>query len=227
MNMSPNTDRPNDNTTSRDVLVAEAEAIKALNANVIEPTTDIGTSAIEYGICGWPVFPLRGKRPAIRGGRGLLDATTDIAQIAEWWGGQYRRANIGGRVPEGMVVIDIDPYHGGLDSLAALEKKYEPLPTTLTDLSGRGDGGAHYFFRRPPGQLHRPPSRRRHRCQDQRWLRRVGALRTSRHRKKVPKDRGTGCCTATLAECPSAGCASRQPWRTWAAGRKPAILAIP
>ncbi len=98
-------------------------------------------------------LPAKGKRPAIRGGRGLLDATTDIAQIAEWWGGQYRRANIGGRVPEGMVVIDIDPYHGGLDSLAALEKKYEPLPTTLTDLSGRGDGGAHYFFRRPPGQL--------------------------------------------------------------------------
>jgi hypothetical protein len=52
-----------------------------------------------------------------------------------------------------MVMIDIDPYHGGLDSLAALETGYGPLPVTLTDLSGREDGGTHLFFRRPPGKL--------------------------------------------------------------------------
>ena len=27
------------------------------------------------------------------------------------------------------------------------------LPATLTTISGRGDGGRHLFFRRPPGKL--------------------------------------------------------------------------
>jgi hypothetical protein len=142
-----------DAIASSQALIAEAMVIGMLDASVIEPTTSIGARAIEYAVRGWPVFPLWGKHPAIKGGHGLLDATTDIDQIAAWWGGRYIRANIGGRVPGSMVVIDIDPYHGGLESLAALEKQYGPLPATLTDLSGRGDGGAHYFFRRPVGKL--------------------------------------------------------------------------
>ncbi len=112
--------------------------------------------AIEYAVHHWPIFPLRGKIPAIpkdAGGRGVLDATVDVAQITAWWSGPYRGCNIGGRIPESMVMIDTDPYHGGLDTLAALERRHGPLPETLTDLSGRGDGGAHYFFRRPPGKL--------------------------------------------------------------------------
>ena len=68
-------------------------------------------------------------------------------------GDRYPDANIGGRIPESMFMIDIDPYHGGLDTLAELEQRHGPLPDTLTDFSGRGDGGAHYFFRRPPGRL--------------------------------------------------------------------------
>ena len=42
----------------------------------------------------------------------VLDATTDVEQIGQWWGGRYRGANIGCRVPESMFVIDIDPRHG-------------------------------------------------------------------------------------------------------------------
>ncbi len=112
--------------------------------------------AIEYAVHNWPVFPLRGKIPAIpkdAGGRGVLDATTDIAIVTGWWGGRYAGCNIGGRIPESMIMIDTDPYHGGLDTLAELERRHGPLPATLTDFSGHGDGGAHYFFRRPPGKL--------------------------------------------------------------------------
>lgn len=112
-------------------------------------------AALKYAEHHWAVFPLRGKIPAIPkriGGRGVLDATTDIPQIIEWWA-RYPGANIGGQVPTSMFALDTDPYHGGLDSLAVLESRYGQLPETLTDLSGRDDGGAHYFFRRPPGRL--------------------------------------------------------------------------
>ena len=52
-----NADRKND-------LTAEANAISALGASVLN-ATDIGTHAIEYAVRNWAVFPLRGKVPAI------------------------------------------------------------------------------------------------------------------------------------------------------------------
>ena len=115
-------------------------------------TADLAAEAVAYALMGWPVFPLRGKTP-FKGTRGHLDATTDPAVAAHWWCGRYRGANIGGRVPESMIMIDIDPYHGGADTLAALQEQYGQLPLTLTDFSGRYDGGRHYWFRRPPGKL--------------------------------------------------------------------------
>ena len=129
-------------------------------------------AAREYGEHHWGVFPLRGKLPAIpsphpkgspertsckgecgQHGHGVLDATDDIATITAWWSGEYRGCNIGVRIPDSMFVIDIDPRSGGDKTLAELERQYGPLPQTLSQLSGRGDGGCHYFFRRPPGKL--------------------------------------------------------------------------
>lgn len=135
-----------------DLLAAEAFAMKELGASVLD-ATDIGSYAIEYGVNNWAVFPLRGKIPAIAGGRGVLDATTDIDQITQWWGGRYTGCNIGARVPASMIVIDIDPRHGGDRSIAELEQQHGKLPETLTTISGRGDGGRHLFFRRPSGKL--------------------------------------------------------------------------
>jgi hypothetical protein len=117
------------------------------------PHNGLREHAVEYALHHWPVFPLRGKLPAIAGGHGVLDATTDINTITAWWSGRYRGANIGGRVPESMLVIDVDPRHGGDQSLDALERAHGHLPETLTTISGRGDGGRHLFFRRPPGRL--------------------------------------------------------------------------
>jgi hypothetical protein len=129
-------------------------------------------AAFEYAEHHWAVFPLRGKVPAIpnphpqgsperqnckgecgRPGHGVLDATTVTDQILDWWGGRYAGCNIGCRVPTSMFVLDVDPRHGGLESLAALTATYGPPPDTLTTYSGRGDGGRHLFFRRPPGAL--------------------------------------------------------------------------
>jgi hypothetical protein len=141
--------------SSADDLAAEAMLMRELGASVVD-ATDVGTYAVEYAVRNWAVFPLNGKVPAIAkrdGGRGLLDATTNIGQVIAWWSGRYRGANIGGRVPESMIAIDIDPYHGGEDHLAKLEADHGKLPPTYMHLSGRGDGGRHLFFRHPGGEL--------------------------------------------------------------------------
>lgn len=152
-------------------LMNEAVAIRELGASVVD-ATELGTHAIERAVNHWKVFPLNGKLPAIpnphpRGswerqrckgqcgmhGHGVLDATDDVATVARWWGDRYRGCNIGGRVPESMFVLDSDPRHGGDRTLAVLEQQFGPLPETLTTVSGRGDGGCHLFYRRPPGKL--------------------------------------------------------------------------
>jgi hypothetical protein len=128
--------------------------------------------AITRASDGWPVFPLRGKTPAIPNphpqgsperntckgecgldGHGVLDATLDITKICEWWGGAYRGANIGGRVPAGLFVLDGDPRkEGHQDSYRALLADHTFQPTLMT-ISGRRDGGWHRFYRHPGGRL--------------------------------------------------------------------------
>jgi hypothetical protein len=160
----PNVPEQNQHNSAED-LIAEAIAIRALSASVID-STDIGAAAVEYAIRNWPVLPLckrhkfdpsldhpHGKDPAIRGGHGVLDATTDLGAVIAWWGGRYAGCNIGLRVPSTMMVLDIDPRHGGLDSFNLLQRQHGAIPHCLTTLSGRGDGGRHLFMRRPPKRL--------------------------------------------------------------------------
>jgi len=116
----------------------------------------IAAAALDYARHGWPVFPLRGKFPAVskdKGGHGHLDASTDPDVVARMWSGPYQLCNIGCRVPACLCVLDVDPRHGGLQSLQQLQDSYGQLPDTLTTLSGRGDGGHHLFFIRPAGNL--------------------------------------------------------------------------
>ena len=134
-----------------DALIAEATAIRAQGHRPRRHRHRRPRHRIRGD--DWAVFPLRGKVPAIAGGRGVLDATTDIDQIAQWWGGGYAGCNIGARIPESMFVLDIDPRHDGDRIIAALQQRHGPLPDTLTTISGRGDGGRHLFFRRPSGKL--------------------------------------------------------------------------
>ena len=85
----------------------------------------------------------------------MLSATTNAAIVAGWWGGRYAGCNIGGRIPESMIMIDIDPYHGGLETLAALIRQHGPLPKTLTDLSGRGTAAPTTSSAGPPESCRR------------------------------------------------------------------------
>lgn len=149
----------------------EADVLTALGATVID-SDDIGSYAIEYAVRGWRVFPLRGKVPMIpaahrpgdplrgrckgecgRVGHGVLDASSDLGVVSAWWAGPAKRANIGLRLPDPVMVIDVDPRNGGAQSLATLVEKFGRLPESLTSISGRGDGGHHRYFRRPQGKV--------------------------------------------------------------------------
>ncbi len=96
---------------------------------------------------GWRVFPLtpREKIPAIRGGRGCLDGTTDVAVIADWWE-RMPSANVGIALGHetGMWCLDIDPRNGGDASLDWLHENYGQHPETVEAITG--SGGGHIFF---------------------------------------------------------------------------------
>jgi hypothetical protein len=121
------------------------------------PSRSLVQAALAYVRQGLPVFPLQsqGKQPLTR--HGFCDATTDERQIVSWWR-CWPDANIGiptGQ-PSGWVVLDIDPPHGGLDSLARLLRSLAPCSRTLPDLlltsrcQRTGGGGWHLVFQWDP-----------------------------------------------------------------------------
>lgn len=92
-----------------------------------------------------------GKHP--RTMRGVKDASNDPEKIA-LWSLAYPDANwaLACGAQSGVFVVDIDRRHGGFESFAQWTADHEPLPETLTVLTG--GGGRHLFFAYPEaGQL--------------------------------------------------------------------------
>lgn len=111
-------------------------------------TVPMVTHALGYAENEWSVFPLAGKVP-YAGSHGHLDATTDPAQISQWWT-ERPNSNIGlatGQV-SGVLVIDQDGP-AGERSLRELEETYGPLPDTRTARSGRDETSRHFYFEMP------------------------------------------------------------------------------
>ena len=126
--------------------------------------------ALRYASQGLPVFPvwpalefkpgrfvcgcpsgLRCRHPAkhplgslARNGRN--DATIDEAKIRDWWT-VWPNANISIATGNGLVVVDIDPRHGGDVTLAELEAKHGKLPQSWRVKTG--GNGTHIYFRAP------------------------------------------------------------------------------
>ncbi len=105
--------------------------------------------ALRYLAHGWSVIPVRAgdKRPATR----WKEFQTRIAHEKEVrnWFRQQPEANIAvvtGKISN-LVVMDVDPQHGGVDSLAGLEKANAPLPHTIEAVTG--SGGSHVYFEHP------------------------------------------------------------------------------
>ncbi|WP_344391586.1 bifunctional DNA primase/polymerase [Dietzia cercidiphylli] len=127
--------------------------------------------ALKYAADGLEVFPLvpRTKRPATAHGKD--DATADADQIRAWWTATPD-ANIAARPPAGVVVLDVDPRHGGtLDALGDLPPTYRTktggggwhvwawLPEGLADrVRGKLDGAEGIDVKTSSGYLVMPPS---------------------------------------------------------------------
>jgi hypothetical protein len=94
--------------------------------------------------CGRPDCRSMGKHP--RTLHGALDASTDPAVIRQWWR-RWPRANVGiatGAL-SGFDALDVDPRHGGDETLLALTARYGGLPRTVESITG--GGGRHLLFR--------------------------------------------------------------------------------
>jgi putative DNA primase/helicase len=84
--------------------------------------------------------------------RGLLNATIDRRLIDRWWGpGVPYNIGIRAGKPSGIVAVDVDPRHGGDETLADLERRFGALPLTWRFLTG--GGGEHILFRHNGNQL--------------------------------------------------------------------------
>lgn len=127
-------------------------------------------AALSYAARGWRVFPLHsptksggctcgrsdcttniGKHP--RTAHGLKDASKAESILRIWWGQQWRRANIAIATGQrsGLVVLDVDPRHDGLVSLARIQEQFGALPDTLKVATG--GGGEHWYYQHPGGDL--------------------------------------------------------------------------
>lgn len=100
---------------------------------------------------GWSVLPLRSgdKRPLIRWEH--LQHQRPSEQDVDAWFQRWPDANIGivtGEISN-LIVLDIDPKHGGDISLERLEDKFRPISATVEAVTG--GGGRHLYFAHPGG----------------------------------------------------------------------------
>jgi hypothetical protein len=115
---------------------------------------EIERAAQDYAACGWSVVPIqpRGKRPLVAW-LALQQHIADTQEIAGWFR-RWPDANVGivtGHI-SGIVVVDVDPRHGGQQSLADLEREHGPLPRTAEVATG--GGGRHLYFVHRGALLH-------------------------------------------------------------------------
>lgn len=123
--------------------------------------------ALEYIRRGWHVFPLHNplpdhscscRRPCENVAKhprtinGVKDAVADESEVVKFWN-KWPNANIGiatGAI-SGFVVLDVDPRHGGDESLLVWEHQHGSLPSTVSSFTG--GGGRHYFYRYPGTEM--------------------------------------------------------------------------
>ncbi|MEW6327661.1 MAG: bifunctional DNA primase/polymerase [Thermodesulfobacteriota bacterium] len=107
--------------------------------------------ALYYLSRGWSVIPIhpQDKRPAVL----WLEYQYRRASEDEvrGWFHQWRDANVAivtGSI-SGLIVLDVDPKHGGDASLAGMEEVHGPLPRTIEAVTG--GSGRHVYFAHPGG----------------------------------------------------------------------------
>jgi hypothetical protein len=115
--------------------------------------SEIERAALDYLRRGWSVIPMRprDKRPAVRW-QDFQTMRPAKDEVRDWFR-RFPGDNLGvvtGAV-SGLVVLDLDPRHGGEESLARLERDHGPLPPTPE--AATGGGGRHLYFAHPGGSV--------------------------------------------------------------------------
>ena len=143
-----------------------------MNLSELNATTPMD-AALAYARLGWSVFPVApldrrtghcgcrdgadceqiGKHPLVRWGD---KATTDQDEIRNWWRWKPH-ANIGVATGQrsGLVVIDIDRHHDGLQTRQQLAEQGFTFPPTQ---AARTRSGGWHFFYNSPGRDRRVPN---------------------------------------------------------------------
>lgn len=134
---------------------------------------DILAQALTYARMGFEVLPVH--RPILQAGarvcscgklhcaspakhpvgrlvpRGALHAMKDTRQVTEWFAGTRHNIGIATGEVSNLIVLDIDPRHGGDATLACFERLQGKLPPTVRFKTG--GGGQHILFRHPGGYI--------------------------------------------------------------------------
>lgn len=120
-----------------------------------------------YASLNWPVIPLHtpdyngkcscynpncssiGKHPRIKSG--LNDASTDLKIIEKWWT-KWPDANIGIKTGKhsNLLVVDIDPRHGGHESLNCWNERFGNISSAQVYTGG---DGLHFYYTQNNEQL--------------------------------------------------------------------------
>ena len=106
-------------------------------------------AALDYLRLGWSVIPVhpRSKRPLVRW-QIFQYRGAEATEIGDWFR-HWPDANLAvvtGAL-SGLVVLDVDPRHGGDESLGALERSHGTLTETVE--ARTGGGGRHLYFVHP------------------------------------------------------------------------------
>lgn len=116
-------------------------------------SADLLDVALSHARAGLRVFPLQpGKKVPREGSRGVLAATTDLAQVEAWWRA-VPALNVGvacGDYGQGwhLLVVDVDVKSGGMDSYTRLVEEHGEtggFGKTYT-VQTPGGGWHHYYW---------------------------------------------------------------------------------
>lgn len=106
---------------------------------------------MDYRERGWSVIPAveEAKRPAVPWKR-YQSRLVSEKTLREWFrrSPEFNVSIVTGAL-SGLVVLDVDPRHGGDESLVELERAHGALPETMESISG--GGGRHLYFTHPGG----------------------------------------------------------------------------
>lgn len=111
-------------------------AQKELRIFPLHSIDEAGACTCGNAECGSP-----GKHPRTK--NGVKDATTDVEKISKWWA-KWPDANVGIATGEGLLVLDVDTKHDGIETLEGIEAEEGKIPDTAMVLTG--GGGRHYYF---------------------------------------------------------------------------------